>query len=85
MIPTAAGVTQEDIPMSEAARQLEEGGADVVGYNCMMGPETMLPVIKELRKTCKVNAAFEKQSIVDKLSNGYTKLQCTDHGQVSMF
>ena len=54
MMATATGMTQEEIPMAEALQQLEEGGADVVGYNCMMGPQTMLPMITELRKKCKV-------------------------------
>ena len=50
----AYDVTYEGVPLPEALRQLEEKGADVVGLNCGRGPETMLPVLKEALKVCKV-------------------------------
>ncbi|XP_060082014.1 betaine--homocysteine S-methyltransferase 1-like isoform X1 [Ylistrum balloti] len=46
-------MTLDDVPIAEACRRLEEAGADVVGLNCGRGPKTMLPLIKEIRKTCK--------------------------------
>lgn len=33
----------------EACRVLDEQGADVVGLNCSRGPDTMLPLVKEIR------------------------------------
>ena len=42
------------LTFAQALRQLEEAGADVVGLNCFRGPDTMLPIIKEVRKECKV-------------------------------
>ena len=47
-------VTSDDVPITTALRQLEERGADVVGLNCARGPSTMLPLLKEARKVCKV-------------------------------
>jgi betaine-homocysteine S-methyltransferase len=51
-------VTREGWPVAEAARRLEDGGATVVGLNCMRGPATMLPLLEEIRKavTCHVAA-----------------------------
>jgi betaine-homocysteine S-methyltransferase len=34
----------------EACKCLEDAGADVVGLNCIRGPETMLPMIARVRK-----------------------------------
>jgi len=34
---------------------LEDAGATVVGLNCDRGPWTMLPLLKEVRKVCKVS------------------------------
>jgi hypothetical protein len=47
-------MTTDDIPIPEACRRLEEAGAAVVGLNCGRGPRTMLPLIKDIRKVCKV-------------------------------
>ncbi|XP_048240562.1 betaine--homocysteine S-methyltransferase 1-like [Haliotis rufescens] len=51
--PIAADKTLDGIPYAEACRQLEAAGANVVGYNCCRGPATTIPLIRELRKTCK--------------------------------
>ncbi len=42
----------------EGCRILEEKGADVVGFNCIAGPNTMLPLLKKLRKavSCPIAA-----------------------------
>ena len=45
----------DEVPVGEACRRLEEAGAAVVGVNCTRGPHTMLPLLKEIRKACKVN------------------------------
>ena len=47
-------VTVNDIPFPQALRQLEEAGAAVVGLNCSRGPKSMLPLLREIRKVCKV-------------------------------
>lgn len=44
---------QDDIPLMEACKTLEERGAAVVGINCSRGPDSALPVVKEIRKVCK--------------------------------
>ena len=48
-------MTLDDVPIPEALRQLEERGADGVGLNCGRGPQTMLPLLREARKVCKVS------------------------------
>ena len=47
--------TTDDVPHPQALRELEELGADVVGLNCGRGPATILPLLKECRKVCKVS------------------------------
>lgn len=44
------GMTREGLPPEEACRRAEEAGADVVGLNCIRGPRTMLPLLKEVRR-----------------------------------
>ena len=44
----------DGVDVTEACKRLEENGASVVGLNCYRGPETMLPLLKEIRKKCKV-------------------------------
>ncbi|XP_078341374.1 S-methylmethionine--homocysteine S-methyltransferase BHMT2-like [Crassostrea virginica] len=46
--------TSDGLTFPEACRKLEEAGADVVGLNCGRGPKTMMPLIREIRKVCKV-------------------------------
>ena len=46
--------TVDEVPIPEACRRLEEAGATVVGINCGRGPSVMLPLLRELRKACKV-------------------------------
>lgn len=50
--------TLDGVPLDEACRRLEAGGADVVGLNCGRGPETMLPLLERIRAavTCHVAA-----------------------------
>jgi betaine-homocysteine S-methyltransferase len=42
---------------AEACKRLEDAGADVVGLNCHRGPQTMLPLLKEIRKAVKCHVA----------------------------
>jgi betaine-homocysteine S-methyltransferase len=37
----------------EGCKMLEAKGADIVGFNCIRGPETLLPFIEKLRKSVK--------------------------------
>ncbi len=37
--------TREDWSLADACRRLADAGADVVGLNCIRGPETMLPLL----------------------------------------
>ena len=46
--------TLDGVPVPEACRRLEEAGAAVVGINCARGPSTMMPLLREVRKACKV-------------------------------
>jgi betaine-homocysteine S-methyltransferase len=43
------GVTLEGLTPEEACKRLEDAGADVVGLNCARGPETMLPLLRNIR------------------------------------
>ncbi|MGE0714406.1 MAG: homocysteine S-methyltransferase family protein [Alphaproteobacteria bacterium] len=51
-------ITREEWSWGDAARRLEQGGAEVVGLNCTRGPRTMMPILKQVRKavTCHVSA-----------------------------
>jgi betaine-homocysteine S-methyltransferase len=53
MAPMPTMKTRDGMTYAEACRKLEECGADVVGLNCCCGPETMMEMMREIRKTCK--------------------------------
>ena len=40
--------TRDGWSIPEACKRLEDAGADVVGLNCIRGPKTMLPLLREL-------------------------------------
>jgi methionine synthase I (cobalamin-dependent) len=42
--------TKDGYDWVEACKILKDEGADVVGFNCARGPETLLPLLKKLRK-----------------------------------
>ena len=42
--------TREGLSPAEACARLADAGADVVGLNCIRGPATMLPLIREIRE-----------------------------------
>jgi betaine-homocysteine S-methyltransferase len=54
----ASGVLADGHTVVEAARVLEQEGADVVGMNCFQGPGTMLGHVREIRAqvSCQVAA-----------------------------
>ena len=51
------GRTREGWSWANAARRLEQAGADVVGLNCTRGPASMLPLLAEMRKAVKCHMA----------------------------
>jgi methionine synthase I (cobalamin-dependent) len=52
------GSMREGISPHEACRQAEQAGAEVVGLNCIRGPQTMLPLLAPIRAavSCPVAA-----------------------------
>ena len=42
-------VTREGWTAAEACKRLADAGADVVGLNCIRGPETMMPLLQQIR------------------------------------
>ena len=50
-------VTRDGWSPGEACTLLEEAGADVVGLNCIRGPRTMLPLLREVREAVDVHVA----------------------------
>jgi len=51
------GRMREGWTVAEAAAQLEAAGADVVGLNCSRGPDTMLPMLREIRAAVRCHVA----------------------------
>jgi len=49
--------TMDGYAYDEACKILEDNGADVVGLNCSRGPDTMLPILKKVRKKVKGHVA----------------------------
>ena len=49
--------TREGWSVAEAGKRLADAGADVVGLNCIRGPETMLPLLKEMRGAIRTQIA----------------------------
>jgi betaine-homocysteine S-methyltransferase len=52
-----ADVTRENWTVADACQRLADAGAAVVGLNCIRGPETMLPLLKEIRSKVKIPLA----------------------------
>lgn len=51
------GTTRDGDTAAEACRRLEQAGADVVGLNCARGPDTMLPMLEEVRRAVRCHVA----------------------------
>jgi betaine-homocysteine S-methyltransferase len=51
------GTLRDNMSVEEGCKRLEQGGADVVGLNCALGPATMLPVIAQVRKAVSCHVA----------------------------
>jgi len=52
-----ADITREGWTVAEACKRLADAGADVVGLNCIRGPATMMPLLREIRAAIKVPMA----------------------------
>jgi betaine-homocysteine S-methyltransferase len=52
-----ADVTREGWTVAEACKRLADAGADVVGLNCIRGPATMMPLLRDIRAAIKVPMA----------------------------
>jgi betaine-homocysteine S-methyltransferase len=52
-----ADVTRENWGVADACRRLTDAGADVVGLNCIRGPATMMPLLREIRAAVKTHLA----------------------------
>ncbi len=48
---------RDGFSLEEGARRLEEGGAEVVGLNCMRGPATIMEGLKRIRKAVSCHVA----------------------------
>lgn len=50
-------LTRDQWTVVDSCRRLADAGADVVGLNCIRGPATMLPLLKELRSAVTTHVA----------------------------
>jgi betaine-homocysteine S-methyltransferase len=51
------GRMREGGSVAEAAQRLEAAGAEVVGLNCSRGPDTMMPLLREIRAAVHCHVA----------------------------
>ncbi len=42
--------TLDGVTLKDCFTRLDEAGADVLGLNCARGPETMMPLMEEIKK-----------------------------------
>src|SRR6202158_3901553 len=52
-----ADVTRENWSVADACKRIADAGADVVGLNCIRGPATMMPLLRQVRDAGKIHAA----------------------------
>ena len=51
-------MTIDGVSVPAFCRELEELVADVVGLNCALGPDTMMPIMRKVKEGCKVNVLW---------------------------
>ena len=51
------GELRDGIKPAEAAKQIEQRGADVVGLNCIRGIRTMMPFVEQIRRAVSIHVA----------------------------
>ena len=49
--------TREGWSAADACKRLADAGAEVVGLNCIRGPKTMMPMLKQIREVVKTHMA----------------------------
>src|SRR6478672_10317517 len=52
-----ADVTREHWTVADACKRIADAGADVVGLNCIRGPATMMPLLREVRAAVSTHVA----------------------------
>ena len=55
--PMGVNAMMDGVSILDTLKELEQRGADVVGMNCFRGPNTMMPFLREARKTLKCHMA----------------------------
>ena len=65
--------SKDNIDWIEGCKILEKNGADVVGFNCIRGPKTMLPLLKKLRQS--VNCFIAAQPVPYHTTEKYPAFQ----------
>ncbi len=55
-----------------AAVTLEAMGADIIGVNCSLGPEQLLPIVKSIAENCRVPVSVQPNAGMPYLENGET-------------
>ena len=50
-------ITRDGLSLAEAAKRLEDAGADIVGLNCARGPASMLPLLGPIRDAVSCHVA----------------------------
>ncbi len=55
--PMGENIMRDGVTILDTCKKLEQLGGDVVGMNCFRGPATMLPYLKEIRKSLKCHVA----------------------------
>ena len=51
------GTMRDGVKPAEAAKQIEQHGADVVGLNCIRGIKTMMPFVQQIRDAVSIHVA----------------------------
>ena len=52
-----ADVTRENWSVADACKRIADAGADVVGLNCIRGPATMMPLLRQVREAVTIHVA----------------------------
>ena len=58
-----ADVTRENWSVADACKRLADAGADVVGLNCIRGPATMMPLLRQMRGAVKTHDGGASRSL----------------------
>ena len=55
--PMGENIMRDGVSILDTCKELEQRGGDVVGMNCFRGPNTMMPYLKEIKKSLKCHIA----------------------------